>query len=949
MAIRFGLREEFCEGSAGRDGTSPDESMSSPHSMQIVFFRTSPGRGVAQGGRRATNRGRAARACLLVLLAVFGFGPVGGSVRAADVLPVALEQTPPLADAAFRDQVRAEVDLAWLETLAGSAMGAGFYAIAEGFHRQALDTPGIAAERRLAMGLGLTTALLAQSKTDEAARLLESLSPPDNAAWDLRRALLAFQRDEFDVMGSVLERLAVDDLERDERAWFHFLRAERAERAGRRSEADGAYEEALAGATSSAQAAVFRLAQLQSRLRAGEATEGLAAQLRRQMEEAQGQRIGFQYGLGYAVVLQALGRGEEAVAVLTRQRDLLPPAEADLRDQTLLVLGLIGLTGADPARGRQAFRELLVQGQDVVLQRAALLRLAAATSTQGVATTAGLRQFYDQLLARTPAHPLFEELLFFSAELALRNGDLVRAESDVESLLTRYPGTALRSHALAVLASAAWLGERYRNAASHVAQLRAIETDPRQDVALAALQGECFYRAGLQTGSAADFRNAGEAYAAAERSREASGVEENVRTFTTGTLLYQRVMSAIRAGDLNGAGELLDAAGTSSGEDAESRWQAHWNLLRAMQAAGEVDAAARRVERLADIAEAPAGLRLRFLWLSAQLSLDTGNAADTAARVARVLAFLQEVDPQNVERSVRAEVASNAALLAAQARMETGETEEGVAAMEALRRDYPGSRAALYSFVVQARYLEMSNQIVEAQRLLTRLADEHRDSEYAPLALYEAALLAERRGQDAFLIEATQLLDRMAREFPDERHQFPARFKQAEISRKLLRFAAAEQLYLFLESAFPGHPEQAFVQLALADTLLAQSTSAPGKFEGAITRLERLAVLPGADADLRAEAGHMLGLAWSGHGNPDRAALLYWEVYERFLGAGTQGRELGARGRYWLSRTLFDLARIEEAAGRRDNARRAYEAVLRHGLPGERLARGSLGSFQSGG
>ncbi|MGH8021377.1 MAG: tetratricopeptide repeat protein, partial [Opitutaceae bacterium] len=325
------------------------------------------------------------------------------------------------------------------------------------------------------------------------------------------------------------------------------------------------------------------------------------------------------------------------------------------------------------------------------------------------------------------------------------------------------------------------------------------------------------------------------------------------------------------------------------------------------------------------------------------------KAGDTAERVDRVLAFLESAEGMRVTEDERVKVASNAALLAAQARLETGDVEGGMQAMEALREKYPGSRAALFSFIVQARYLAMENQLVEAQRLLTRLADDHRESEYAPLALYEAALQAERRGQDAYLIEATQLLDRVAKEYPDERFQFPARLKQADISRRLLSFGAAEQIYEYLENTFPSHPDQAFVQLSLADTLLAQSANAPEKFEGAITRLERLAVLPDAPADIRIEAGHKLAHAWQVHGSPERASLLYWEVYERFLGDAEGEPEFGARGRYWLTRTLFELGQLEENAGRRDNALRAYEAVLAHGLPGEKLARARLGRFQSGG
>ena len=891
--------------------------------------------------RRIVSRFR----CTVPLLATVIVGTVRGAEVAEPLLP---ELVPPFSESSARATAEAEADVLWIRTMAADAVEAGFFAVAEGLYRKGLSLPAVDPASRRELSLGLATALIAQEKPDAAGAVLDSLEVSGDGAWAIRSAAVAFLRSDFAAVEDRLSGIAVDALPAADQGWFHFLRAMLFERTDDRKRADESFERALSAVTSNAQAAVFRLAQVQGQLRAGEASEGLVAQLKRLMEEKQGQRIGYQYALQYAVVLQTLERSQEAIEVLARQRQILPPGEEELRDQTLLMLGLIGLAGGDPVQGRQAFRDLLMYGSDRELQQAALIRLASTAPTQGGPATTSLRTLYDSLLAREPTHQLYENLLFFSAELALRNSDFVRAETDVESLLTRYPGTALRANALAVLASSSWQGQRYRNAANYVGQLRALSDVEFKKVGLAVLQGECYYRAGLQAGVVADFRNAAEVYSAAQAFLEATDGGEPTVGISRGTIFFQQVMATIRSGDLNGAAGLLDNRALTENVDPESRWQAEWNFVRALQTSGRVDDAFRRAEMLADVEAVPPELRLRFLWLSAQLSLDTGRPGDTGAKVERVLTFLESEAAQGVTASTRSQVASNAALLAAQARLETLDVEAGMRAMEELRARYPGSRAALYSFIVQARYLAIENQLVDAQRLLTKLADDYRDSEYASLALYEAALQAERRGQDAYLIEATQLLERMAKEYPDERYQFPAHLKQADISRRLLRFGAAEQIYEFLENTFPNHPDQSFVQLSLADTLLAQSANASEKFEGAITRLERLAVLPGAGTDLRVEAGHKLAHAWQVHGSAERASLLYWEVYERFLGKVETQPELGARGRYWLSRTLFELGQLEENAGRRESARKAYEAVLAHGLPGEKLARGRLGRFQSG-
>ncbi len=878
---------------------------------------------------------------------MFAFCALVGALHGQDVeLPRDLPA--PLVPTSAREQAARETGTFREVLLGESAVAAGFFSIGEGFLRPALEREGVDGELRRRIRLGLVTALIAQNRGDDALAELEAVEGGRDGPWLIRRAAIDLLRRDLAAVAARLGEIDVASLGEGEAAWHQFLQAMVLDRQGDRQRADLAFETAAAGAASSAERALFRLAQLQGRLETGEATEGLAAQLRRLMEDNAGRRIGHQFALQYAVVLDKLGRRPEAIALLNRQRAQIPAEEADLRDQASLLLGLVA--GAASAEGRTAYRELLTRGADPELQRVALLRLAAdAPQASGVAT-GGLRQLLDELLAAPEAHALTEDLLYFRAELAMRSREFEAAEQDVNALLTRFPGTALRRNALALLASSAWQSARYRSAASHVGRLRDELPAGSERAGLSALLGECLYRAGMQTGTPEDFRSAAEAYGAAQGELGGGFLPAaNPAGIRIGAVFFQRVMATLRAGEAGAAEALLDDPGATRGVDPESRWQAEWNLVRFFQLQGRGTEAFRRLDALAVSAEAPAGLRLRFLWLGAQLSLDVGRGADTAGRVDRVLAFLGGDEGAAIEAPVRTDVASNAALLAAQARLETGDTAGGIVLLERLRSEYAGSRAALFSFIVQARYLAADNQLVDAQRLLTSLADNHRRSEYAPLALYEAALQAERRGQDAFLNEASQLLERLATEYPQEQYQFPARLKQADLSRRLNRFGAAEQIYLYLENTFPNHPERASVQLSLADTLMAQASTDATKFEGAISRLERLAVLPAADPDLRAEAGFKLAHGWQVRGDAPRASRLYWELHERFLGDAVRAASLGARGRYWLARGLLELGRIEETAERLDNARRVYEAVLAHGLPGEKLARGRLGRFQPGG
>jgi tetratricopeptide (TPR) repeat protein len=208
-------------------------------------------------------------------------------------------------------------------------------------------------------------------------------------------------------------------------------------------------------------------------------------------------------------------------------------------------------------------------------------------------------------------------------------------------------------------------------------------------------------------------------------------------------------------------------------------------------------------------------------------------------------------------------------------------------------------------------------------------------------------LQAIRRGQDAYLEEANDLLQRLRDDYPDEPLLFRALLEQGDIFRRLNQFSVAERIYELAENSFPNHPERIVAQLSLADTLRAQASSDPLKFEAAISRLEKLTDLPSAPVDLRAEAGFKLGSAWQTQGRPDRASQVYWQVYTRILSDPAIADRLGAKGRFWVGKSLLELGRIEEQAGRADQARRWYEAVLQYHLPGEKVALGRLGRYQA--
>jgi tetratricopeptide (TPR) repeat protein len=444
---------------------------------------------------------------------------------------------------------------------------------------------------------------------------------------------------------------------------------------------------------------------------------------------------------------------------------------------------------------------------------------------------------------------------------------------------------------------------------------------------LGVLVAEAFFRA-------EDYRNAADAYGAA--------LNEVPPGIVPGRLMFQQIVALIRAGALDDAAARLEVLVQRPELDLLNRWQAEYNLAQAFQAAGRPEQAAARIDALlaqsADAPEVAPELVVRLAWLQSRLALDMGQA-ERAVDLSRALTTrLRDVAPD-----LRSQVASLLALVEAEANISLGLSEAGLDVLRRLRVEHPGTDAAIWSYIVEADAYSRNNQLVEAQRLLTRLADDFPSSRYAPYALYQAALNAERRGQDNFLEDAIRIIERLVRTYPQSDLVFYARFKQGDLLRKLNQFGSAVQVY---ESITRDHPRERDVfaaELAKADCYAAQAASDVSQLESAMAIYERLQVVPTAPVELRIEAGFKRGYALSRRGSGDRAQTVWWEVVNTFLLGPERRQALGERGRYWLARSLLELGRSFEASGRLEEARNAYRLMTEQELPGGSLARQALG------
>ncbi|GAB5560641.1 MAG: hypothetical protein SynsKO_22880 [Synoicihabitans sp.] len=806
-----------------------------------------------------------------------------------------------------------EADTIRKEGAARRAMELGFSSVAAGMWERLVEAESDP-QRRDALVLEWVIALLESERVEDAVLALGQLEDSTTGRAQLRTGLVAFAQGNTTQAEFAWSTIEVEQLPDSERSWYHYLAGVLAHQREDFSAARESFTAAISAATSGLQRARFELADLRTTWRETEPTEQQLETLRRRMEQYPDERVGFDAAKRYAAVLAALGRGPEAVTFLQNRLLILPPAERSLRDDLRLLLGMI--SGASEGVGRNALVRLVAEGQDRNKQRIALRMLAQASAEDP--QRAELRQTINQLLMGSARHPIEQDLILFRAQLATTGGDATR---DALMLLERFPASDLRTAALGILVGSAWEDERYRSAAGYAVQARRElgDREPAVRAQLGILQADAFFRGG-------DYRSAADAYAAA--------LDEPVAGVKPGDLIFQEVLARIRDRQFDAAAARIDQLADDARFDVINRWQAEWNLALALQADDRVADAYARINRvLEDDREStalPVDLAVRIAWLQARLALEAGEP-DRALDLAPELSNRLEAVPL----ALRTELASSLRLLEAEAYFSLGQREEALRVLQALRESYPESDAAVYSFIEEAGAEANQGQLVRAQQLLGELIQSYPNNRYAPYALYQSALLAESRREEDYLKEAIERIEQLVTTYPDSELVFYARFKQGDVYRQMGLWEPARQVYNRIIQDFPDHEDIWSAQMALADSLAAQAGSDPSLHESAAAIYERLrdVASASASAELRIEAGYKAGTALVRRARFDRAAELWWQVVDEFLINNADPANLRTRGRYWLARILAQLGEVLEDQGKLNEARRAYDLIRSSGLP----------------
>lgn len=834
----------------------------------------------------------------------------------AQPAPADAPMAPAISPSSSSDLVAAES--------ARRALELGFPSMAASLYQAMLDAPEAPAGDINALILSWTTALLDDGRPEEAGRALARHVGPPSPSYRLRVALVAAATGDRPGAEAVLSELDPTTLPAGEKSWFHYLTGMLASSSGEFVEANEAYERAMTEAPSDLARARFLLSRLTALLKGtGEMTDANLNLLRQNVEQHRGRSTGYQFAELYAAALSARGERETAMRFLQDQLQALPAQERGMSDNFRLTLGLIA--GADDGVGRLALNSLLESAVDRDKQRIALQLLARA-SQEGTLRS-GFRDRLSSLIGGARPHPLLEDLLLFRAQLALEDKRYGDAEADAATLLEQFPGSMLKAAALGVLMGSAWERGQFRRAADFATQARA-ETKSRESrAALAVVVAEAYFRA-------FDYRSAADSYGLA--------LEDTPAGVAPGGLMFQWVFAEIAGGRFEQAALVLDTLGTDPRFDLVSRWQAEWNLARALQTSdgNGVSLAYGRVNRLLAGAGAtwlPPELYVRMAWLQARLAFDDGEAARSLELVTNLHSLLADLDPV-----LRAEVASSLALLEAQASFALSRPDTGLEVLQRLRLNYPQTDVAVFSYVIEAEAYVAQGRLVDAQRVFVKMADDFPDNRYAPYGLLQAALTVRKLGQDPNRREAYNILERLVQNYPRSDLIFNARFAQGDLLRELNQFANALQIYERLVLDFPQHGDVRAAELAVADCHAALAAADVSRLESAIAGYERLQFLPTASLDLRLEAGFKHGSAFARSGKRARAQQVWWPMVEPLLAEGVPTMRMGVGGRYWLARTLLELGLLHEQESRLEQARDLYLLILRQGLPRADEARSAL-------
>lgn len=782
------------------------------------------------------------------------------------------------------------------------------------------DDPRLSPGDRRRAFLGLLDAYIQRNRPSEAIRLLRRNGDGGDPAQRLRWAISEFLGGNAGRAEAWIRRVSPEDLSRRDRPWLFLLRGLIADREGAAEKASELLGKAYEAAPSPFLRDTFDAIQTRLNILRGDVDEGTVLALKRQFESAVAIPLRVRLAREYALVLMGLGRTDEAVAFLETFAEEGDADDSLLANEVLLPLAVF--QGLDSPEGIATLWDILRLGTDRDNLRIALNLLLRGIDSPSAATAENLAA----TLEARPDHPIRDRILFAKAEVLARSGDYEGALSAVDDLLEEFPGTGVRGAARLSQAFLAWKQSppQYRTAASRLLEILPGLPAPERPFYLR-IAGDLYFENG-------DYSSAASAY------RRAWELEESPAA------AFQYTLSLLREGRVDEALDWTEAnlAGEPPPEPDVMR-RIDWNLARALLRADRAADALARISEVLDVPGLPADTRSNFSWLKAYVLSLLGENEKALATTDGLLAELAPDDagsPAGPTGETRDSILAQTLLLKGEILFQTGETEEGLEVMKLLRERHPESRAAVLSYLFEARYFAGRDLTGEAQRRLVNLADRFPESDYAPVALYEAAIIAEARGTQESIAEAIRFLEELVERFPNHSLAIHARLREGDILRSLGDFRSARLVFENTANRFASHPLRYLAEIGTAETILADPEASTEELGGAAAALAKITTVPGVPPGIVLESQLKRAEAIRRTDRHDEARKALWGAVRPFLGNGGSGDDASVA--FWLSRSLLELANWSEADGLPGEAERLLEMIDNLDLPGEKIARAKM-------
>lgn len=779
--------------------------------------------------------------------------------------------------------------------------------------------------------LALIEALVMQNKFKDAQiELLKIPIQSQNDLYWLHSVVISYGNGEsvnWDVIKDNLAKIEVEKLPKASVYWYFVMQTLSVENKGTSKAFLEALDEASKKAELPYERAMLGAISLRQVLANGSIPEESLKSLKRNFTSAQGASV-YSYAKQYALALWSRGEVEEALKVLDLDKQLKRYGSyftLEQREQLRLLRAM--MQGEATTEGQMALAELIRSGQSAETMEIALHLMSLQSAESSIFT-----DLLNEIIAREEAHALVGQMYYLRSQLALIRGELDLAKSDAELMLDNYPGMERISDAFLVLAFAALQSEppQYRTAANFLTQMRDQALDISISAELNERIGDCYYLNG-------DFKNSIEFY----------GLALVERPEALGRLFLRVATASIQAGQLETALLYVDQMPLNNAEVALERWQAEWNIAQALIKDARGLEALSRIRKLTQVKQSaiPLELELRLRWLALKLSLQYELTVDHAAILSQINQHLERLSNSTELPPEASALIAEFLLLKSVIYYRSNELENANAVLLDLRSRYSESLASQRSYTLQAAELEILGELEEAQGILLELVDQYPQSELAAQALFEAALMSERRGNE-FYVETIKLYDQLANAYPDSDLIYRARLRQGDLLRLLNDFSGAQLVYETLINIYPEDKLRPIAELSRAECMLALVNNDPTKFAKVSSNLERLVDLPNLDLDFRVEAMFKWAFALGELGASVEARAVLAQSVARNLLDTKSAAALGSVGRYWAARTMLELGEQLHLAGELKEAKMIYRKLIAYNLPGRGIAQTRINAIQ---